>query len=432
MSQAIQLEQANAVPNQPSERLTKLGGVALTLLASLGTFGMYAVQGIILARLLGPEQRGAMAAAMLFPQSLVYLGMLGAPELFAGYAARGLTDAPLRRSAARYGLLAGLISMVLCVALDWLTIPLQMRAVLWLAMICSVTLPLQQIRLSVLAVDHGQRAMKRYNLSRMLSAAAFPIALGLGVSLNLCDLKWCCFWFVISQTVALLLSNWGMSDSWIGPAAVPVKSALKDARGLMLAWFATETMERLDLLLMMVLIANEEVLGFYAAAAPIAAAMIIIPNAIGLYAFNRGARENEIPSSRDAWYYLAAGLAIQLVCGAIFAALLPWLVHVLYGTEFDETVKFAWLLLPAGALRGLLQAADSFLRARNKPYLGIQARLISIPLLIAIAIFGRQWWGPYAIPIGLSVAQLVCFAFVAWAVLSDVYGHANKRVVHDA
>ncbi len=408
------------------ERRARAAGVLLSLAASVGAFVFFAIQGILLARLLGPGQRGAFAAAVLFPHALLYLGLLGASELIAGYAARGMDNVALRRSAARYGAFAGLTSMLLCVLLDWLLIPEQMRDHLPLALLCSIALPLQQIRLSVQAVDHGQRNMVRYNQIRLLAAAAFPVTLGLGALAGLRDLNWCCYWFVISQLLALMLIQWGMEGSWFGRGAVPIRKALYDARGLMMAWLSTELLERLDLLLFLLLVANDVTLGFYSAAAPIAGAMIIIPNTIGLYAFNRGARKDEMPNPRDARTYLILGVVVQCICAIVLAALLPTLVPLCYGATFSETVVFAWLLLPAGMFRGLLQAADSFSRARNNPGLGMRARLISVPILIAIAIFAKPVLGAYAIPVGLSVAQIVCFLIVAFGVMRDVYDHARS------
>jgi O-antigen/teichoic acid export membrane protein len=426
VSQSLPLPNDQAATER-YERRAKVAGFLLSLATSVGTFFFFAIQGILLARLLGPGQRGAFAAAVLFPQALLYLGLLGASELIAGYAARGLSDIELRRSAARYGAFAGTLSMLVCIALDWLLIPPQLRDYLPLAILCALSLPLQQIRLAVQAVDHGRRNMTRYNQVRLYASAAFPVTLGIGAMFGLSDLHWCCYWFLISQLLACMLIQWGMRGSWFGTGAVPVHTALRDARGLMLAWLSTELLERLDLLLFLLLVANDVTLGFYSAAAPIAGAMIIIPNTMGLYAFNRGARKDEIPNPRDVQRILWAGVAIQIGCAVSLGLLLPTLINICYGKNFSDTVIFAWLLLPAGVFRGLLQAVDSFSRARNKPGLGMRARLFSVPILIAIAYIGYPYLGAHSIPIGLSIAQFVCFVIVAVGVLKDVREHATAN-----
>ncbi len=397
----------------------KLFGFGLTLSASLGTFAFFAVQGILLARMLGPEDRGIFAAAVMFPQALLYLGLLGAPELFAGYAADGLPNAPLRRSAMRYGLIAGTLSALACIALDFWLIPTAMRSALWLAVMCALTMPLQQIRLAVQAVDHGQRNLTRYNQVRLAAAAVFPGLLLLEFWVGWHDLQTACVLFVVAQLLSLFLIRFGMNESWFGHGAVSIPKALREARGLMSAWFTTEMLERLDLVLMMVLVANEQVLGHYAAAAPIASLMIIIPNAVGLYAFNRGARQDERLRTRDVWQLLSAGVIVQVLCAAILAAAMPYLIPLFYGGSFQPTILFAWLLIPAGIFRGLLQACDSYLRARKKPGIGVRARALSIPILLIVSFGAAPWVGSISIPLGLSIAQMFCFAIVGYAVIAD-------------
>lgn len=410
--------------------IAKLLGFGLTLFASVGSFGFFAIQGILLARMLGPEQRGAFAAAVMFPQALLYLGLLGAPELFAGYAAVGLPNDLLRRSAARYGFVAGLITALACLLLNWLLIPGNMRDQLPWAFVCALTMPLQQIRLSVQAVDHGQRNLTRYNNVRLAAAAFFPALLAVGFALGWRELGTACILFVLAQVLGLWLIQFGMNSSWIGPAAVSVPQAMGEARGLMGAWLSTELLERLDLVMMMILVANQVTLGHYAAAVPIAALLIIVPNAVGLYAFNRGARNDERLSTADAWQFLGLGLVVQLAIAMAMAAAIPIAVRWLYGAEFAPTVVFAWCLLPAGAFRGLLQAADSYLRARKKPGTGIRARLLAIPILLLVSLAVEPWLGALAIPVALSFAQAVCFLIVAYHVIKDTQqGDSNEQAL---
>ncbi len=417
------------LPEGLSARILRVAGPVATLSASLGAFGFFALQGILLARMLGPELRGAFAAAVLFPQALLYLGLLGAPELFAGYAARGAADAPLRRSAAIYGWCAGLVSMAVCLVLDLTMIRAEFRWVLPLACLCTITLPLQQIRLAVQAVDHGQRRLSRYNQGRLMAAAAFPLFLAIAMLLHITDITSICWLFVGSQACALLLTQRGMRESWQGPQAVPVVQAALEARPLIAAWFASELLERLDMCLMLALVSDEATLGYYAAAVPIASLLIIVPNAASLYAFNLGARSAEIPNLAYVWRVLLSGLAIQVVSACALAAMLPILVPLFYGDKFDSTITFAWWLLPAGMFRGMLQAIDGYLRARGKAVLSVAVRLLGTVILIVVAtctggLLERwNWDAAYSIPLGLSLALAVCFVVMSGAMLLDVWRH---------
>lgn len=420
------------LPTAVSTRIVRVAGPLATLGASLGAFGFFALQGILLARMLGPELRGAFAAAVLFPQALLYLGLLGAPELFAGYAARGLANAPLRRSAALYGCWAGILSLLVCLAFDAVFIRSEFRWVLPLACLCAITLPMQQIRLAVQAVDHGQRQLSRYNQGRLLAAAAFPIVLCIAMLLHIHDITSVCWMFVGSQALALLVAQRGMRESWRGPLAVPVPQAMSEARPLIAAWFASELLERIDMCLMLI-VSDQATLGYYAAAVPIAAMLIIVPNAASLYAFNLGARSDEIPSVRYVWRVLLSGLAIQIVCAGLLAVMLPILVPLFYGDKFASTITFAWWLLPAGIFRGLLQAIDGYLRARGQALFSVIVRLLGTVILIVTAtttgklLEQANWDAAYAIPLGLSLALGFCFVVMSAAMLLDVGRHHQRR-----
>ncbi len=88
-------------------------------------------------------------------------------------------------------------------------------------------------------------------------------------------------YLVCSQSIhSAGIKSVGHAGQLVGDGAVPVRSGLREARGLMLAWLANEALERLDVLILL-LIASRQTMGFYAAAAPMAAAMIIVPNSLG-------------------------------------------------------------------------------------------------------------------------------------------------------
>ncbi len=147
--------------------------------------------------------------------------------------------------------------------------------------------------------------------------------------------------------------------------------------------------------------------------------MIIIPNTAGLYAFSRGARQGENLSTSEVWKFLGLGLLVQTAVAIALAVVLPYVIPLLYGKSFQPTVAFAWALLPAGIFRGLLQACDSYMRARQKPVAGVKARAIAVPVLLLFSWLAVPKLDALAVPIGLSLAQGVCFAIMVRAVLLD-------------
>lgn len=406
-----------------------MAGILTTIGVSIGVFGFFAVQGIVLARMLGPIGRGEFAVANLYGQALLYVCMLGAPEIFARLAATSNEDASIRRSALNYAFFTGFFTVIVCTILSALTIKTDQRYLLSLAVVCALGAAAQQVRISVQAVDHGKRQMFRYNVSRLIAGALFPAGLLIGWLCGFNDVKSAAWTLLITSVVAIGLCQWGMAESWLGSTAIRISSALKSAKSLVGSIAINELMERSDMILIVWFLANVELdtVGAYAAAVPIASVMLIIPNAVSLYVFNRAARPDEIPKTSELWITFFVMLGIQVVAGLALALLMPYMLPWLYGERFETAVAFAQALIPAAALRGILQAGDAYLRARGLSMAGIPPRILGLVVLYLTAIVGWAKLGPFAVPLGLTSAQVICCLLVVWAIHKDILRLKRER-----
>ena len=135
-------------------------------------------QGVLLARLLGPEGRGEYAAAIFYVQMLVYAGLFGGLEVICRHAAEGeLARSQLRRSALRLGMVTGLGTTCLVIVLNLIAMPEDKRFLIPLAICCSLSVVGQQILFLMTAVDRGTGEFSKYNARRVFAAAAFPLLL---------------------------------------------------------------------------------------------------------------------------------------------------------------------------------------------------------------------------------------------------------------
>ena len=408
--------------SEGARRACSLGG---TLAATLGTFGFFALQGVILARMLGPEGRGAFAAAVAYPQMLLYLGLLGAADLFARRGAQLRAgdvggEAALRRAAAMYGVLTGLLTLAVCGVLIVVAMPGEKRALIPLALLAACSVPLQHMRLAVQAVDHGLGNWSRYNLSRIAAAAAPPLLLLVIWGSGLGGVQVAVIGYLAATLATLPLCQWGMQQRWRGPAQPPPLRALAEGRGFAASQIAAELLDRADILLILWLGTLAEQ-GWYASAVPVAATMTIVPMAVAAYTFRRGAIDGRSLTTRQVTGNLAALIAAQLAFAAALAACLPFLVPLLMGSAFQATVGFAWLLLPAAGLRGVVIAVDGYLRGRGRARPGTIGRLAGLVLMLSLSLILHPWIGAAAIPVALGIAQAVCLAVVAVA----IYGEAR-------
>jgi len=106
--------------------------------------------------------------------------------------------------------------------------------------------------------------------------------------------------------------------------------------------------------------------------------------------------------------------ALMLVAVPVFFVAMPWLVELVFGTEYDGAVTAARIVLVAAAIQFTLGWTKSFPVTVGRPRLrivthGLEA-LVAIPLVVAL---GAEWGAT-----GAAVAVLVStFVFAAaWAV----------------
>lgn len=198
---------------------SELRNVFATFLTTLAVFGIFFVQGIILARILGPLGRGEFGTSIQIPRDLLlYAGLLGGIEIVNSYASKGVRSlVRLKYSAARMGLITGTITAIVAGVSSIVFLLLVGKAQLIpFCLICCLFLPWEHMHLIISGVDRGNHAYARYNFNRLFFAAAFPVLVllafptGLIEFLGLGQLTAVCLLFVISKVVGLLPTLRGM------------------------------------------------------------------------------------------------------------------------------------------------------------------------------------------------------------------------------
>lgn len=415
-----------------------VGSVVGTFFTTASIFGIFLVQGILLARILGPVGRGEFGSSIYFPRDLLlYAGLLGGIEIVNRLATRQTveTDA-LKFAAARLGLTTGLLTATIAALTSTMfLVVVGKQYLIPFALLCSLFVPWEHIQLNVGAVDRGQGRFFKYNRDRLIFAASFPVGLafvwgsGLNHLLALSDLTLVCLLFVLARVVGLLPTlsslSWRQwwSDRWIADRhrrLLASSALMRRGRPYACSTLATELFERMDIFLIMAL-ATVEQSGYYFVAVPAAGLLIIAPNVMGVFTFNAGAD----PYHRVTWkraVAFTAGLAgLQTLATLIMAGLLPILIVLFYGSEYRPAIPFALWLLPASAMRGFLQAVDGYLKGRGRPWVGVWTRMISLAVMLVFVLVVWRWHGLLTIPMAACVGQAVSLVLLTAATLLDVW-----------
>ena len=454
--------------------------VIATFLTTLSVFGIYLVQGVVVARILGVVGRGEFGTAMFFPRDVfLYAGLLGGIEIVNSYAVKGTMDErSLKYSAAKVGFISGVITAVIAaiIAVSVLIV-VGKTYLIPFCLLCCLFVPWEHMQLTISAVDRGTKNFFFYNFNRLLFAASFlmlvVVVFGLGINswTSLSSLTVVCILFVLARVVGILPTLRGMDvlgtlrGKFKGNAEsqvddLPVNShltlgadedgdavpgpweLLEKGRFYALSMLASELFEKLDMFLI-VAIASIAESGFYFVAVPAAQMLTVAPNALAVFTFNAGADKKSKVSLKKAVTVLSATALLQAFSALVFALILPLLIVTLYTAKFTPAIIFAMWLLPACAIKGYLQAADGFLKGRDKPMIGVWARFLSIFVMLAFVglVYAEVFQFEQkliSIPMAACLGQAISMVIITIAVIKDVManrpdefeGGGNVEVSH--
>ncbi len=416
----------------------QLQNLAATIATTFATFAIFLIQGIIIARLLGPAGRGEFGSCLYFPRDvLLYAGLLGGIEIITTYSARNISDpGRLRGVAARLGFLTGCITAVIAglLAFSLLTITDRMYLIPY-ALFCCLFVPLEHMQLTMSAVDRGAGDFAKYNWNRLFFAVCFPVVVAAAWWIDLpamTDMGWLpllCGAWVFSRIAGVIPTLFpgprvakqvldqrsGFADS---PQVPNVRSLLIEGRPYALSMLVSEVFERLDIFLVLALCSLVDA-GNYFVALPAAAMLTIVPSAIGVFTFNYGARERGTLSTEIALRAMFAMAIIQLITALLFSLVVDDLILFFFSDRFAAAIPLVMLLLPAFAIKGFLQVTDSFLKGRGQPMTGTLARLSSIVVMLGFVAITWTSLGLPAIPIAAGVGQALSMFVIAGAVLRE-------------
>ncbi len=404
-----------------NQRLTGSGNA--TIVWSVGTsfaiFFLTVVQGVILARLLGPEGRGEYGTAVFYTQTLTYIGLLGTQLSIARRAAKGADQIDqLGRASLRLGMLTGLATMLVASILAFVALPAEKAYLAPLCIAAALYLPLEQMRLSILAVDHGSGRFTRYNVHRLLAALCYPCMLLVAWLTGFGSLNQIVALSILVPVFPLALRLFTEPYSLVGPASPAPRALIKEGLPYAAALVASDVLNRLDVFLILWL-ASFSVQGYYAAAVPAASLLVIAPNTMALFAFNAGARHDRSLGFSKLATVGGAVVGFQLIASLVFAVILGPLVAIVYGAAFRGTVPFAMALLPAFALNGCAMVAEGYLQGRGRATVGIRSRLFGA--LVMLIFVGLLWgtWREMSIPLAAIAGQAANASWIFWALVRE-------------
>ncbi len=386
------------------------------LVSSLTSISLYAttlVTAPILARALGPEGRGDVAAVMAPAAMLSWLLAMGLP-MAAAYHVDNISERTVLATATSFGVVVG---VPVCAVL-WLLAPTYLSAhspvtVTW-ARVFLLIAPLGVGTSAALEVRRRMNPGVSWNLWRssvLVVPAAGIVALAIAGRLTLQTAL--AMYFIGTVPPMWLL----LSRLWQRPLARPSMSALRVM--LPYAWrtastaTATSVTRRFDQVLLVAVVQPEQ-LGQYAVAVAVASITNLLTSGLALALFGhlRGEASSQRALARyrrSIWmtFVMSSTVALGL------ALVAPLVLQVVFGADFGPAATALRLLLPGAVAYDVLVVIGTKLYSDGRPGEAARAALLGavltvVGLFVLVPHFGIE--GAAAVT---SLAFLAEVAFLA-------------------
>lgn len=384
--------------------------IAASFVVSSLILGLNVVTGVVLARVLGPRDRGQLAAIMLWPSLLAALGSLG------------VTDAVVYHAARRSDALGTMVGTSLLIALVQSLI-LGTGALLVVPTVLAargidapntVYLSLLYIPL-FLVVDYlvyllsGMQRLAWFQALRLSLVAIVTVMLaglwlGGGLRLRSAVLVYLASYVLILAVASVLVARAGglrlryshhLARSLLSFGG---KSHLATASGLL-----NQRADQLVILLFLPPVA----LGTYVVAVAISSLPALAGGAIALVVFPRVAR---LQAGADRNFLACRAVQLTLFASTAFAVLLigtvPWLVGLLVGSAYADAVNITRVLLVASVFLSMNSTLTALLKAVGQP---LQAGWGG-SLALLVTIFGLTLLVPSYGIMGAALVSLAAYA----------------------
>lgn len=362
---------------------------------------------IILARVLGPEERGEVIGATLLPLLMLSLGALGLYEAILFHAAQNRDSL---NSIITISLLLSVFLGIASIILTNFLLPVMLghakSSTLMLAKWFQFMIPFGMIHISCSSIIRGLARMNTYNILQLIIPGGMAIGVALFSLAGVLNLSSAVVLHLFLTIVASIMSFIAMLNVTkfsnlelnIELASSMLKYGVRVYAGNV---FVTAN-ARLDQLLLVPLVSATQV-GYYAIAVKVAeitgyfATVIMIVSVPRLAAIN--SKEQQIQAAIFLYrqYWWPSVLFKLLVCPLIYI-LLP----VVYGEQYKPAILITLILVMASIFHDGKKVLSGIMQSLNHPWSASKAEIFAVIVTLILL--------PIVIPlIGIAGAALVSF-----------------------
>lgn len=366
-------------------------GLGASLSASVAILCVNLVTGVLLARSLGPVDRGVLAAAVLWPTMLGVVGTLGLPEAVTYRVARdGAVRPVVLWTAAGAAALQAAGFLVLGAAVVVAVLAPHASASLGPALLFLGEIPLAIVSLTFAGMVNGRSRHAAFHALRLLVVGVtLPLLLALELAGALS------VWTIVAVYLAsrIVTAIAACRIAWPTGAARRPEFDRALARELWsyglrshASGISAHLNQRVDQLAVSAFLAADR-LGTYVVAASLNSVGWLVGVSVGYVALPTLASTDDEQHRRElAEQFVGLTLLMTIAVALPLAVLAPTLISFLYGDAYREAGNIARILLAAVVLYSASRTIEAILRAVGRPLdAGLAEILALAATLVAVA-----------------------------------------------
>lgn len=360
----------------------------------------------VLAHGLGPQGRGELAAASAPIFLMVSVGLVGLQDALTYHVARH--QAMRRHTWANTVKLTVVLGLIASVITWFAAIPLSGGNTQLLALIRVTALAMLPNFLAILPAAYAAGA-QRWPLLALQSTLSGALRLFAMVAFLLADRLTPFVALVVTIGAPVLAAltcvpfirqdlHQSATANGDSPDIVSPRRLLHYGSRIWLGSLSGVVLSRLDQLVMVPL-ASERELGFYAVAVTVAEIPVILGNALRGVLFSADAADlGTDPSSQSRvnerlQQMCRMATLMTLVVSLVVGLTAEMWVPILFGAEFSATVPLIWVLLGAAVTGASGSLAGASLNARNRPGLRSWSMAVGATLNLLVLLAVTPFWG---------------------------------------
>ncbi len=376
------------------------------------------VTGVIAARLLQPEGRGEMAAILLWPHLIAWLGITGLHEAVTFFVSKKKASADVITATAFW---MAIVLSIVTAAAGYAVLPYLLGSdrvlLLDVAQVYLLAyVPVHILMLSIIATDHGRQEFIKYNLLLRV-IPPFLYLIGLAV-----------LWVAGFVSVELFVLM-----SWVGIAAATAmrlllvgkglvnKPSIKEAKNLLVtgaSFHITSVIvifgAQIDRIYVMFQWGDVE-LGYYVVACMIATvALNVVTNTFHTVMYPKLSAMNSLREQKELFGKGLRFASLLLIAGCVVLTLIiPWAVKAIFGSAYDDAISIAVVLTIAYVPYGLRQIIIKGLRGLGDAKQSALGEGVAVALFILIVWPIASRLGLFGVGVALLIANSMAIIYLS-------------------